>query len=177
MTLLANLIGYQLVWLLVVWSAGASRPIVGIGAAATFVVAQLVASRTRRSDVLLVLVALIGGVIVDGLLARTGWVRYAANDGVLVAPTWILALWAAFAMTLNHSLHWLLGRPGVAALFGGIGGPLAYLAASRGFGAVSLEPPLWLSIGSVGAGWALALACLARWGHRSRAPVPERTAI
>lgn len=177
MAVLANLIGYQLVWLLVVWSAGASRPLIGIGAAITFVIAQLAASRTRRTDLLLVLVALIGGVLVDGLLARSGWVQYAANDGVLIAPAWILALWAAFAMTMNHSLHWLLGTPLIAALFGGIGGPLAYLAASRGFGAVTLEPPLWLSIGAVAIGWALALACLARWGHRVPESAPRGIAV
>jgi hypothetical protein len=72
-------------------------------------------------------------------------------------------------MTLNHSLRWLLGRPVTAALLGAFGGPLAYLAASQGFGAVALELPLSASIGAIAAGWALALMCLALVGKCVRA--------
>ena len=44
------------------------------------------------------------------------------------APYWMVALWGAFATTLNHSLRWLTRRPVFAALFGAVGGPIAYSA-------------------------------------------------
>ena len=168
MAALANFAGYQLVWLAVVSSAGAARPVLGIGAALAFVAIQIAVSRTRVADFGFVAVSIACGFVVDGTLAHFGYVHYAANEVALPAPLWILSLWAAFAMTLNHSLRWVLGRPFLAALLGLLGGPLAYAAASRGFGAVALEPPAWSSLGSVGVGWALALALFALVGERSR---------
>ena len=174
MTIVANVIGYQLVWLAVVWSAGAACPLIGVCASLAFVALQLGASQARRRDARLIVVALMCGVVVDGWLAKSGWVRYAAAEGPGPAPVWILALWAAFAMTLNHSLRWLLGRPWAGAALGAFGGPLAYLAASRGFGAIALEPPERSSIAAVALGWALALALLAIVGGRERGPSPQR---
>ena len=168
MPALVNIAGYQLVWLAVVSSAGAARPMLGIGAALAFVAIQLAFSRTRVADFGFVAVSIACGFVVDGTLAHFGQVRYAANEAALPAPLWIIALWAAFAMTLNHSLRWVLGRPFLAALLGALGGPLAYAAAARGFGAVTLEPPAWASLGSIAAGWALALALFALVGERSR---------
>jgi hypothetical protein len=49
-------------------------------------------------------------------------------------------MWADFGLTLNSSLAWLQRRWLVAAVFGAIGGPLAYLAGVR-IGAVSFSAP------------------------------------
>ena len=75
-------------------------------------------------------------------LAATGWLRYAAPLPALPGPAWIATLWVAFAMTLQHSLQWLMARPLAAVLFGAIGGPLAYWGASRGFNAVAFTMPV-----------------------------------
>ena len=47
------------------------------------------------------------------------------------SPPWMIGLWLNFAATLNQSLGWLHGRPLLAALFGAIGGPLAYYGGAR----------------------------------------------
>jgi hypothetical protein len=161
-----NLVGYQLVWLAVVWSAGTARPWLGIAAAVVFVCAQTLASGQRSADLALVAVAVAFGILLDGLLAHNGIVRYADTGEVPRAPTWILALWAAFAMTLNHSLAWLRGRAVAAALLGGIGGPLAYLAAERGFDAVAIPEPRTAAIVALAFGWSLALATLVRLAEK-----------
>ena len=41
---------------------------------------------------------------------------------------WMIALWINFAASIRHSLNWIRGRYALGLLFGGIGGPLAYLA-------------------------------------------------
>ena len=47
------------------------------------------------------------------------------------SPPWMVGLWLNFAATLNQSLRWLHGRPLPAAIFGAIGGPLAYYGGAR----------------------------------------------
>jgi hypothetical protein len=163
----ANLVGYQLVWFAIVSSAGAGRAWLGICAVTLFVGAQLVASHERRADLGLAATAIACGLMLDGTLARSGVVQYAGNSGVLPAPIWILALWAAFAMTLNHSLAWLRGRAVAAALLGGIGGPLDYLAAERASGAVAIPQPQTALV-ALALGWSIALAVLSTLASKWR---------
>lgn len=167
----ANLLGYQLVWFAAV--IGAARGLIwpAVLAAGLFVGAQWWASTKRRSDALLVAAALGLGLLVDGSLGASGWVMYtAAWPWPFVAPAWILALWAAFAMTFNHSLGFLQGRPGWAAVLGAFGGPLAYFGAERAFGAIHLMHPLALPLGALALAWAIStalLVALAGCGRRS----------
>jgi Protein of unknown function (DUF2878) len=161
--LFGNLIGYQAVWWLAVYGAGAGHAWPALLAATLFALSQLALSRERSSDLRLIGSALALGMLIDGALARSGLLCYASAAPALPpagAPLWILALWVAFALTLNHSLRWLRGRLASAALAGAIGGPLAYLAAARLSGAVSFATPAWPALTALGLGWALALALL-----------------
>lgn len=175
----ANLIGYQIVWLCVVASAAQGRAGWGIACALAFVVAQWRASDARAADMRLVACAVVLGLGLDGALAGSGWLRYASPEPLLLpAPVWILALWAAFAMTLNHSLAPLREHPAWSCLLGAFGGPLAYYGAARGFGAVEFIAPAWRATVALTLGWALAMPLLAalaqRWHRAARAtPLPE----
>ena len=168
----ANLLGYQAVWFAAVIGASRDASWIGVVAAALFVVAQLSASDERRSDLLLVPCAVLAGIVLDGTLASLGVLRYASQDALLPAPAWILAVWAAFAMTMNHSFAFLRGRADWAIVLGAIGGPLAYLGAARGFGAVVFTAPAWHAVALLALGWAIALPSLAllaqRWHRRPR---------
>ena len=173
MSVLGNLLGYQAVWFLAVYGAGAGRAWPALLAAALFALWQLAASRERAADLRLIGAALALGVLIDGALTRSGLVSYASAAPALPpggAPLWILALWVAFALTLNHSLRWLRGRLVPAILTGAAGGPLAYLAAARLSGAVTLATPPWQALAGLALGWAVALALLS--GARTRAPAP-----
>ncbi len=170
----ANLVGYQLVWFAVVISAARGQPGWGISAALAFASTQWWFSPFRGADTRALAFALGCGLVLDGALAATGWLQYASPLISLPAPVWIVALWLAFAMTLNHSMNFLRGRPLLAALLGGIGGPLAYLGAARGFDAVVFVAPAWHAIALLAFGWAAVLGSLAvltqRWAVMVTAP-------
>jgi len=55
------------------------------------------------------------------------------------SPPWMVCLWLNLAATLNVSLSWLRGRYLLAAVFGAIGGPLAYYSGA-GLGATEALP-------------------------------------
>ena len=48
-----------------------------------------------------------------------------------IAPLWILFLWTGFALTLNHSMSWLLNKPKLGTVFIFIGAPLSYFSADK----------------------------------------------
>jgi hypothetical protein len=168
----ANFLGYQLVWFIAVSSAGRSSSAPGICAGILFVASQLATSRRWLPELRLLAVALACGVIIDGTLAASGLLQYAAEEPALPpggAPAWILTLWVSFATTLTRSLRWLEGRIGIAALVGAVGGPLAYLGAARGWNAVIFPAPAWHAEACLAAGWAAALALLVRLAALPRA--------
>lgn len=158
----ANLLGYQAVWLAVAWSAGRETPWIGMLACASFIALQALASPCRKADMCTLLAALGCGVIVDGVAKATGLLAYASPLPGLPAPLWILLLWGAFAMTLNHSMAWFASRPWTSAVFAAVGGPLAYLGAARGFGAILFPQPPWPALTWLAIAWAIALPLLFR---------------
>ena len=153
----ANLLGYQAAWFIAVGFAARGLAWPGVLACLGFAAISWWVSPMRRSDLRLVGAALACGLLLDGVLAATGWLDYAAPLPALPGPAWIATLWVAFAMTLQHSLQWLLVRPLGAVLFGGIGGPLAYWGASRGFDAVAFTAPMQATV-TLALGWAIAMA-------------------
>ena len=76
-----------------------------------------------------------------------------ASLDAALPPPWMIALWANFATTLNLSLAGLQNRPGLAALLGLVGGPLAYWGGA-GLGAMTFIAPLPALI-TLALGWAL----------------------
>ncbi|MBN8888177.1 MAG: DUF2878 domain-containing protein [Rudaea sp.] len=156
-----NIAGYQLVWFAAVYGAATARPWMGVGAALFFVAGQMLVSRDRSADARTLLLAIGLGIVIDGSLAATGLLRYASPYPALGAPAWILAIWAAFALTVNHSLAFLRNRPLPAALLGAIGAPLAYSAAARGFGAVAFGEPRWTGLLALSVAWAGAMTLFA----------------
>lgn len=165
----SNLIGYQAAWFANVYAAARGFAWVGIAAALVFALAQWSVSTHKRNDSRLMLLALVLGIAIDGGLSLSGRLEYASAAPALGAPLWILAMWVAFAMTINHSLAFLRDRWWMAALLGGIGAPLAYLGAARGFDAVAFAPPRWHGMLALSLGWAIALPLLAKFAvHRQQ---------
>ena len=165
----ANLIGYQLVWFAAVIGASLGHAWWGVGAGAAFVFAQAWASECRRADLRLAAVALYLGMTVDGILAASGWAQYAMPRPALPlggAPIWILALWASFAMTFNHSLVVFRDRHVLAGALGLVGGPLVYWGAARGWGAISFTAPAWRGLTWLALSWAVSMVVLCRLARR-----------
>ena len=107
------------------------------------------------------------GLLLDGGLIHWKLASYAAPwASAAIAPAWILALWITFALTFTQSLAWLQTHLWLAALLGLLGGPLAYLGASRGWQVVSFADPAWHGLLCLGLGWALATPALAWLARR-----------
>lgn len=171
----ANVIGNQLVWLCAVVGAGHGLRWPAVLAAAAYVASQLWLSAHPGVELRLLALAMACGLVVDGIAGATGVVVYAAHDATWLAPVWILALWAAFAMTLTVSFSVLQRHRVAAALVGLLLAPLAYLSAARGWEAVRFTDPSWQGVLLLGIGWALALPLLAAYARRwQRAAAPMR---
>jgi hypothetical protein len=160
MTFWLTLVAYELVWFAAVMGAGHGYAWPGVVATAFFAVWRLAGSRHRQVELKLIAVALVLGILLESVLVRAGLVRYAAPWPTSSLPAWIMALWAAFALTVVPLLGYLRARPWLAAAFGAIGGPLAYLAAARGWHAALFPKPMWPSLLALATGWAIAMPCL-----------------
>jgi hypothetical protein len=176
MTFWASLLGYQTVWFAAVIGAGHGLAWPGVAGTLVYVACQLAVARHWQADLSLLATAVVFGLLLDGGLIHWRLASYAAPwPSAAVAPAWILALWITFALTLTQSLAWLQTRLWLAALLGLIGGPLAYLGASRGWHVVRFAEPSWRGLFCLAAGWALATPALAwlarRWSARA-APRP-----
>lgn len=162
----ANLLGNQLVWLFAVAGAGRGLQWPALLAASLYIGSQLLTSPHPRLDLRLMLLALACAWLVDASTAASGTVRYAAAPLGWAPPPWIMALWAAFAMTLTASMRFLQRHPALPPLFGLLLAPLAYLSAARGFDAVRFADPAWPGLLVLGAGWSIALSLLCHTASR-----------
>jgi hypothetical protein len=153
-----NFVASQLLWLAAVAGAGHGHWWPGPLAFLLFAFVQLAPRYRARGDVMLMLLALPVGLVVDSTMAATGLLHYASPfPSPYFAPVWILALWMGFALTFNHSLAWLMGRPVVAVLVGAIIGPFSYWVAARSWGAVGFTDPLGTVLLTLASLWGAAM--------------------
>ena len=126
---------------------------------------HLAISDDRGSEQKLMAYALLIGLAWENLVSVSGLVVYPSGQPFeQLAPAWIIAMWPLLAITLNVSLRWLKGRYLLAALFGAIGGPLAFLAGER-LGAV-VFPDTALAMLVLAVGWAAMFPLLMRLSQR-----------
>ncbi|ACT50552.1 DUF2878 domain-containing protein [Methylovorus glucosotrophus] len=133
-----NFVLFQLGWMACVWGGAHGLPWLGVACTLPILYWHLRQALLPGQETRLLLLAMVMGGLFDQALLTLELVSYPASAwpaGLL--PLWMLCLWLLFASTLNVSLRWLRGSMPLAAVFGLIGGPLAYLAASR-IGAVTL---------------------------------------
>ena len=162
---IANFAAFQSGWFACVLGAAHDLAWAGTIAATAIVTAHIVCAARPLPELKLVAIALSIGVVWDSALVALGWLDFKSGfliDGM--APHWILALWALFAMTLNLSLAWLKERLLVAAVVGAVAGPLAYWGGAR-LGAVVLADPVPALI-ALAVGWALFTPLLVRLARR-----------
>ena len=172
-----NLLGYQAIWCATVYGAANQRWWLGLALLLPFALWQIGRSRWPRADLALVALAAVLGFAVDSAFAASGWLRYASPlPAPDLAPAWILAMWMAFALTLNHSLAFLKRHVAAAALIGAIGGPLAYWAAGTSFGAVQIADPHWRVLVALAVAWAVLVPLLAGLAERLVRTFPDGAA-
>jgi hypothetical protein len=162
-----NLFGFQLVWVVTV--SGAARGLwwAGLPVLAVFALWQWRVSRVPRSDMKLVVIAAVLGFAIDSAFAAAQWLHYQSPlPWPMLAPVWILVLWVAFALTVNHSMRFLRGRMLWAVLLGALAGPIAYLIADHVWGAIRIEQPGLPVLAALALAWAVVTPALVECGRR-----------
>ena len=148
---------YQAGWFACVLGGAYHRPWAGFLVATALVAAHVTLSDDRTCEVRRLALAVAVGVIVEAILIDAGTYRF--TSGTIFAalpPPWLLAMWAQLATTFGSSLRTVVHRPAAAALFGAVGGPIAYLAGER-LGAVTLQRPLTPGLILLAISWVAAM--------------------
>lgn len=129
---LLNAALFQAAWFAAVLGAAYERAWLGPVILLPVLAVNLVMAADRRGELQLWAAAAVLGLLFDTALVAAG--VFAPRREFFphpFSPPWMIGLWLNFAATLNQSLGWLHGRPLLAALFGAVGGPLAYYGGAR----------------------------------------------
>ena len=160
-TPLLNYLLYQVGWFACVLGAASQRPLAGALVGVAMGAVHFLLCGERLIEARLVMLATVVGALVEMAQIATGTYRFASGTwSAALPPLWLLAMWAQFATTFRFSMRRVIARPVPAALFGAMGGPLAFLAGQR-FGAVILLPPVPFGLLRLSVGWAMALLIFA----------------
>ena len=162
MRTLLYLLGETVGWFACILGAAHRRHWLGV----LVVVALLglhLATRAGRSIsriLTVVLVSVLFGFCLDSLLILGA--VYTPARWLIPSPfatVWLMALWANFSLIVDVPLRWLQQHLAVAAVFGGVFGPFAYLGGQR-LGAIQIGEPASFNIAVLTVAWAFGLALL-----------------
>ena len=172
-TPLLNYTLYQVGWFACVLGGASLRPWTGFLIAVSLMGVHLTLSLERSLEARLLVLATVVGAVVEIAQIAAGTYRFTSGTvNQALPPPWLLAMWPQFATTFRFSLRRVIRRPLYAALFGAIGGPIAFLAGER-LGAVTLLPPLTHGLLRLSISWAIALMIFSAVVRRV---TPERDA-
>ncbi len=158
---------FQLAWPACVIGAAHEIFWTGLLVVGALVIWQLNRCNRHPLDLRMISVCLVLGFTLDTLWIQLGLLEFAmAWPSTQFAPFWILLLWIAVALVINHSMAAFKHRLMLLAVAGGIGSPVSYFAGSR-FGAVEWVAPAWQVILATGLSWAIVLPLLF-WLARDR---------
>jgi hypothetical protein len=158
---LLNFSLFQAGWFACVLAAAWQQPWFGTGFVLLALALHLALAMQPRQELALVAAVAVAGGAWDTLVMHLGPIHYVSGQPFeAVTAHWIVALWALFAATLNASMRWVRRSLAVAAVVGGVGGPVAYLAGVE-LGAADM-PQLARGLALQAVGWAVLVpvACL-----------------
>ena len=156
-----NFVLFQAAWFAAVLGAANNMPWLGVVAVPIALALHLALSPDWRPELLLALAAAATGFLFDSVLVASG--SFSPIPYVLPVPfssLWMVMLWVNLATTMNVSMGWLSGRYALAAVFGAIGGPLAYYSGAK-LGAMTAMPGP-TGFAAIGISWAIAMPLLYR---------------
>ncbi len=127
-----NVVLFQAAWFAAVLGTAHGTPWLGPLAMLPVLGTHLTLTDDRAGELKLLAAAGILGFFYDTALVSFG--IFTPLQHLLprpFSPPWMICLWINFAATLNVSMAWLRGRYLVAAVFGAVGGPLAYYSGAK----------------------------------------------
>lgn len=162
---LINIAIYQLIWFsAVLWEDPGgllALPLLGL---------HLLLSRKRRADLEMMGLLLAAGLLIDGALHANGIIAF--NSAAKPIPLWLAVIWLGLAILPHHSLAWMQRRHLLSALFGALGGPLAYWAGVR-LGAASFPLGPGPALGILSVIWAILWPCVMYFAVRYASDQPQ----
>ena len=165
----ANFIAFQAAWFAAVLGAANGMPWLGVVAVPLALALHLALSPDWRPELLLAFCAAGMGFATDTLLIAAG--AFSPIPYLFPAPfssLWMVMLWVNLASTINVSMAWLRGRIALGAIFGAIGGPMAYYSGAKLGAMTRLPDPAGLA--GIGIAWAIAFPLLLVLNERLQKP-------
>ena len=136
----ANFVVFQAAWFAAVLGAAHQLPLWGTACVIAAIAWHLGICARPAQEAKLIGLACVIGFVVESAVAMQGHVTYPSGQPVAVlAPYWMVALWGELAIALNVTMRWMKGRLWLAALFGAVGGPMAFAAGVRLGGAAFVD--------------------------------------
>ena len=159
MLFILNVATAQIGWFGSVVGGAQQMPWIGPLVALVALTIHFYFARRPAQELLLIMSCAAIGAAFDSMLVAAGWVQYYSGQfSEVMAPYWIISMWILFATTLNVSMRWLRGRWRLAAIFGMVGGPLAYLGGQK-LGGIELVNEV-AALAALGIGWAVMMPIL-----------------
>lgn len=162
-----NILLFQVAWFAAVLGAAGGMAWLGLVVLVPVLGVHLTLQEDRIGEVRLLLAAAATGFLFDSLMVATGvFTPVCSLFPSPFSPPWMVGIWMNFAATLNVSLSWLLESYWMAAVFGALGGPLAYYSGAK-LGATETLPSL-AGMVMLAVGWAVVMPLLAWLAARLR---------
>ena len=169
MHVIANVGLFKIGWLSCVYGAASGLAFEGCILALFIVAFSIKQASNKHAELLTLVLITLVGVIWESLVASQNLMVYAtqsntqleswALDGLVLAPYWLIVMWALFATTINQSMAWLKDKLIIAAVMGAIFGPMAFVAGEK-LGAVEFaNEPAAMVLLAVGWGILMPLVC------------------
>jgi len=149
-----NFLLFYVGWGFCLTGAVTGNPFLGPIIVAFFLLYHLIQERFRLAEIVMIIAVSLYGTLSDTLFLNLGLIEYKGGYESLpwLAPLWVTAIWALFAMSVNHSMVWLRVNRLLAAVFGMGGGMVSYFAAVR-VGAAVFYPSTIAVLAIVGVVW------------------------
>lgn len=153
MRIALNIAAFYAGWFASVLAAASGYFWPAVASSLAVVAVHLAIAPRPISELKLVMAVAAIGLVAEAALIAGGFARYAVSpQNAILPPLWLIAIWMAFATTLNVSLSWLKERMVLAAALGFAVAPLSYYAGER-LGGMALSDPQLVSLGAIGAVW------------------------
>jgi hypothetical protein len=154
-----NITAFQVAWFAAVLGAANGLPWLGVIVIPAVLILHLILSSNWRPELLLAFCAALLGFVFDSTLIAAGAfspIPYGFPEPL--SSLWMVMLWVNLATSINVSMSWLSGRYVLAAMFGAVGGPMAYYSGAK-LGAMTRMPNPG-NLLCIGIAWAIALPLL-----------------
>lgn len=166
---LLNSLLFYFLWFYTVAEVANFHPYRGVLAITALVIFYLLMTKDKFVAMRNLLIYGAIGTMIDSAFLNFGLIEYRERylDITFLAPLWITFLWIFFGYIVDEMLLWMKDYLWLAALCGAIGGPLSYQAAFKLDAATPLQP-LYLTLGIIGAVWAVLFPVLLLISSSSR---------